>query len=113
MSHATHPSAEVSSQRLLRQALLGAVFLGVVAMASLPAARGAGPLGWMPLWLLGMPLAGLAALGLADLRERLRAVPAAAAQVPARRRVRPAQARRRLGPRAGPSPRRVAAPAAA
>ena len=104
--HSTTPDT-----RFLRQALIGAAFLGLVAIVSLPAARGAGPVGWMPLWLVGMPLAALAALALADLRGR---VPQATTASPsaARRRARPAQARRRTALRPASFRRRAAAPAA-
>lgn len=103
--HSTTPET-----RFLRQVLIGVAFLGLVAIVSLPAARGAGPVGWMPLWLLGMPLAALAALALADLRGRT-PQSAMASQVAARKRARPAQARRRMAVRPA-SPRRRAAEAA-
>ena len=98
--------------RFVRQALMGMAVLGVVAIVSLPAARGAGPMGWTPLWLLGMPLAALAALTLADLRERALQATPASPPAAARRRARPAQARRRTSARPVSPGRRVAAPAA-
>jgi len=106
MRNATSP---FPSNRVLHHALIGLAFLGLVAVVSLPAARGGGPIGWMPMWLLGMPLAGLAALALADLRARAPAMRAAAApSAAARRRVRPAQARRRSTPRPGTARRQPA-----
>ena len=105
-----HDPSLFPAHRFLRQALVGAAFLGLVAIASLPAARGAGPMGWMPLWLLGMPLVALAALELAGRGGRAPAAPAA--NPAARRRARPAQARRRKAVRAGQPRRRAAAPAA-